>query len=443
MKAHLVPATLALISAASTTIAGPGEPCGVFESPTPGQGQAGRMLSAIAVRADTGFAIGRSYPQGSGPFTPLLYRYDGVSWFEESLPPLPSQAYDPVLMSVAMSSAVPDTAWIVGYVSVPPTTNNLPLIARWRNGSFDRIDTPMLRRQVEYPYGPRGGFAYDAVVLADDDVWAVGQAGGFGDAVTSSVAMALHWNGSDWTDVPTPIVANRTHRFDAVSASAPDNVWAVGTSRNIGGPFLGFIQRWDGSSWNVVSHPALSIPASQFHDVLALSPSEVWVAGSINYTDPLLYRFNGSSWQSMPLPGGNTIVALDGSAPDKIWAVSAGAMVSIFFWNGSSWTEVSNPPPPGLIDSGRAISAASECDVWVAGSQMDSTGFFGTFIEHLAGDSAPCSADWNADGSLNSQDFFAFITPFFAQAQEADFDGNGSVNSQDFFEFLAAFFAGC
>lgn len=55
--------------------------------------------------------------------------------------------------------------------------------------------------------------------------------------------------------------------------------------------------------------------------------------------------------------------------------------------------------------------------------------------------SPPCPCDWNNSGTLNSQDFFDFINPFFAG--NADFNGSGSTNSQDFFDFLTCFFAGC
>jgi hypothetical protein len=49
-------------------------------------------------------------------------------------------------------------------------------------------------------------------------------------------------------------------------------------------------------------------------------------------------------------------------------------------------------------------------------------------------------ADFNADGVVNSQDFFDFLSAFFGG--NADFNGDGVTNSQDFFDFLTVFFAG-
>lgn len=54
-----------------------------------------------------------------------------------------------------------------------------------------------------------------------------------------------------------------------------------------------------------------------------------------------------------------------------------------------------------------------------------------------------CRADLNADGVLDAEDFFAFLSLFAAGDPAADFNADGVIDAADFFEFLSAFAAGC
>jgi len=54
-----------------------------------------------------------------------------------------------------------------------------------------------------------------------------------------------------------------------------------------------------------------------------------------------------------------------------------------------------------------------------------------------------CTADFNDDTFVNSQDVFDFLSAFFPLQPSADINHDGFINSQDFFDFIAAFFAGC
>jgi len=61
----------------------------------------------------------------------------------------------------------------------------------------------------------------------------------------------------------------------------------------------------------------------------------------------------------------------------------------------------------------------------------------------LNSSSAPCSADFNRSGTVNSQDFFDFLAAFFASSPSADFNRDGAINTQDFFDFTTSYLVGC
>jgi hypothetical protein len=90
------------------------------------------------------------------------------------------------------------------------------------------------------------------------------------------------------------------------------------------------------------------------------------------------------------------------------------------------------------IGTQRRIAIDRDADSWSDGDELavcadpaDPASFPG----------GPGNVDFNADLVINSQDFFDFLTAFFAGA--ADFNSDGVTNSQDSFDFLNAFFTGC
>ncbi|MCC7389092.1 MAG: hypothetical protein IT431_10025 [Phycisphaerales bacterium] len=54
-----------------------------------------------------------------------------------------------------------------------------------------------------------------------------------------------------------------------------------------------------------------------------------------------------------------------------------------------------------------------------------------------------CVADWNTDGTVNTQDFLAYLNSWTSGDSRADVNGDGLVNTQDFLVYLNLWVAGC
>ncbi len=151
-----------------------------------------------------------------------------------------------------------------------------------------------------------------------NDVWVVG-----GDPsrpnrfVRASISMILHWNGSGWLALPSPLDTP----LNGVWSSGPSDAWAVG-----GGTIL----HWDGSVWST----SLSTTNSSFNAVGGSSANDVWVVGA-NDTGGLILHWDGSAWSPFTTKYGlPELLAVWSSGESDAWAVG---YYSIAHWNGEAW----------------------------------------------------------------------------------------------------------
>ncbi|MCC6906791.1 MAG: hypothetical protein IT430_02510 [Phycisphaerales bacterium] len=356
-------------------------PCGSWELvPTPDVGNSVTRLTGVsALSPDDAWAVGiwRNDPVGYGP---LAVRWNGAAWSLVDLPDTSHLGTSP--QTTGVDAAPNGDVWVVGYLTTPYPTNNLPLVLRWRGNSWNYVDTVTLRPQTVYPFGPRGGFLYEVDAVTADDIWAVGLAAGYGDASATSVPLAAHWDGSDWTDIEVPLVANRHHELTDVVAIASDDVWAVGDYRNVAGPFLGVTYHWDGQSWSHVDSPVEHMGSSGLDDIAASGPNDVWALGGGDGA-VVLKHWNGSQW-SLRQPPPNSGGSIAAVGPDDVWV---SGWYGYWHWDGSTWTEVPAEVPGAsyVIRSG-GIDIVGECDLWCVGfwTLPDGTTSF-TLAERLGG----------------------------------------------------------
>ena len=60
-----------------------------------------------------------------------------------------------------------------------------------------------------------------------------------------------HWDGNAWTRVSSPNPGLYENDLNAVTAIAPDDVWAVGEQADTDNGYQGLAVHWDGTSWEL------------------------------------------------------------------------------------------------------------------------------------------------------------------------------------------------
>lgn len=215
----------------------------------------------------------------------------------------------------------------------------------------------------------------DVAAVSPGDVWAVGRAG----TDVEQHALAMNWDGASWSIVPSPIPSSDQDSFDGVTTISSNDVWAVGSSVPHGAETTPVTTHWDGTSWSVVPAPNAGSSGSLW-GVAAVSSDDVWAVGYAfrSNTDrgPLTIHWDGMAWTVAPSPDlGSSIGSLTSvtavSSVD-VWAVgslrSADDEVSplIMHWDGTAWTVVPSPNPPGDNDL-RGVAEVSSNDVWAVG----------------------------------------------------------------------------
>ena len=267
----------------------------------------------------------------------------------------------------AVAAVTPNDVWAVGLSQDIMYDEMSPLFEHWDGHAWSVASYAA--------NGVSGSNFVGVTAISKHDVWAVGSNGG--------AAVTAHWDGATWqlAFAPTPADGNYAS-FKSVSATAADDVWAVGLYIS-GGFWHTLIEHWDGSAWSIVPSPNQE-NSGVLQGVVALSPSDVWAVGYYQrdgvyekYT--LVEHWDGSAWSIVPSPNrgqyqDNVLTGVAAVSAQDIWAVGyvTDAQTSLTeHWDGSAWSEVAAPPPAadGYGTTLLAVAVAPDRTVWAVGGQ--------------------------------------------------------------------------
>jgi len=214
------------------------------------------------------------------------------------------------------------------------------------------------------------------------DAWAVGS---YHTTAGVDDTLIEQWNGTAWTQVPSPSPGTG-NVLTAVSADSPTDAWAVGSYHTTSG-YDTLILRWNGTAWTQVPSPNPSgFPDNELYGVSALSGTDAWAVGyseirSTGQYHTLILKWNGTAWTRVPSPnpssidselyGVSTVSATDAWAAGCYLNKHADASDPLTVkWNGTAWTHVPSPNPsaPGNPTTLSGVSAVSGTAAWAVGS---------------------------------------------------------------------------
>lgn len=275
--------------------------------------------------------------------------------------PGPATPKNPAIYSIA--SVTSTDVWSVG----GGNNGKNVLIEHWDGAAWSVV-----------PSSVRSGQLFAVTARTTDDVWAVGS-----QTVGSSVlTLVEHWDGTTWKAVPSPNIGTYDE-LNGVSIVSNDDIWAVGASGPIAGDYI--LMHWDGNAWSLVSGPVAN--SATLLGVKAFATDNVWAVGykdfvyNNNTASTFIIHWDGASWSEVDSPSVaayNDLSAIDGAAPDDIWALGGSVDASFakqtvaLHWNGTAWTVVPTPANGGTFTGVKVINSTK---VLAVGNVISSSPF--------------------------------------------------------------------
>jgi hypothetical protein len=260
-------------------------------------------------------------------------------------------------------------AWTVGgagSANAEPVT----VAEHWDGSTWTASPTPNVGTGANYLYGVAG--------ISSSDVWAVGA---YVDVSTNRYrSLTLHYTGSSWSLVPSPNVGTNSNFLLGVEAVTATDVWAVGYVLDEASSVKTFILHFNGTSWSIVPSPNPAVSGNYLFGVSATASNDIWAVGatyvaSATNLQTLIVHYNGSSWSKVASPNrvvntANLLLDVDATSSSQAWAVgfangTEGFERVVLKWNGATWSM-----PPAAFGAGKlfAVDSVSPGDVWAAGA---------------------------------------------------------------------------
>jgi hypothetical protein len=342
---------------ASPAVAGAGCDASFHVITTPNAASGDTQLGSVAAwNTSNAWAVGLGGGQG------FSVHWNGTTWSQVAVPVIGQQT---VPSTVVMAG--PHDIWSFG--GFKNSQGKFRTLALHKtNGPWTRITTPNL--------GTGENDLFTASVISPNDIWA----GGNGTVGGVTEIVIAHWNGIKWKKFTVPAIGTGDNFLEGLTAAGPGDVWITLTypDANTGNDRATTYHRV-GSSWHRVNFAQPSTNDVEPRDMVALSPTQIWLAGFYVKGAKelgLIERYNGSHWTRFPIVNPDPRTFLEHIAPlgpHDIYVVGgSGSHAFAEHYDGASWQQVTTHDPAGatanqLNGAAAASSGPNDTRIWGVG----------------------------------------------------------------------------
>ena len=300
---------------------------------------------------------------GGSPAKGMAVSLTGSGWHQVPSPTIGNSDNN----LAAVSAGAANDVWAVGSYYAPSNTNVLAAMAEHFDGTS----------WTEFPLanvGPNENSLLGVSTLPSGQAWAVGY---YVNAEYAQQTLVQHYDGTNWTVIPSPSPGGRQNILYGVAAVSDSDVWAVGADQDASGLWHALTEHWNGSAWSVVPAVDAGSGGNQLYAVTAVSPNSVYATGQQAGTgfpsQALTEHWNGSSWSVLATPadGSETVTPYAVTGSDQALAIAGDRESS----SAPYTTMVASGAPNKLALATTPNTGAGEQDLFAAATAADGSNY--------------------------------------------------------------------
>lgn len=243
-------------------------------------------------------------------------------------------------------------------------------------------------RRIAVPPSDGLGFQFTPSIAASSasDAWIFPAQLTFTQKLNANFSTAAHWTGSAWRTYKFP----RRINVDSALDFSPTNAWVFAGYFTSDSSTRPYVARFNGHAWRKAAVPdkALAVSATGPNDIWAVGPSLSTITKPPATQRIVAMHWTGLAWHDLTVPVPSTQkkqrpeYVLLAAGPRDLWLSYNTTRPTLLHWTGSRWRKI---PVPHQVFGTDKLAADGRGGIWLLGDGNLDSASDSQFWAHYAG----------------------------------------------------------